>query len=170
MGANTADWDFSKYVAGIPRRMSNFLPRFPYGQVAIIPEDTDLETVAAFNEVMITDGKDWFDEKGNRHSPEAYRPVVEAALARAASRLPVRVEGDVAWVVWRLDDSHLRVLLIDEGYVNPANRTARVILQNVQATGYRDVLTQQDWQPVGDDFVVSVPMGIFRIIDLKVSP
>jgi lambda-carrageenase len=169
-GANTAPWEFSNYVAGVPRRMSNFLPRFPYGQVAIIPEDTDLEKTPVFDEMLITDGKDWYDAAGNRHSPEAYRPVVEAALTRAAARLPVRVEGKVAWVVWRLDDRHLRVLLVDEGYVNPADRTARVIIQQVNATGYRDVLAQQAWQPAGESFVVSVPMGTFRIIDVELAP
>ena len=39
--APLAEHDFSSYAYGGERRMLNFLPKFPYGMVGIVPDDID---------------------------------------------------------------------------------------------------------------------------------
>ena len=69
-----------------------------------------------------TDGQFFYDAQGAKRTAKDYRPVMVKELEAAAARLPVRVQGDVSWTVVRLDPAHVRVLLIDPGYLDPADR------------------------------------------------
>ena len=48
------------------------------------------------------------------------------------------------WSVVRLDPTHIRVTLIDPGYVDPADREADVVLQHVDGVRCIDILSGEE--------------------------
>jgi hypothetical protein len=168
-GAPTLPHDFSYYGTGTKNRMLNFLPKNPYGFVPFVSDNIDLQKHRRFNQKFTTDGEYFYDENGLKHTAEEYKQVVENKLKKSALLLPVRVEGDVAWNVVRIDPNHIRVFLIDPGYVDPAERKATVIIQHLNAISARDILNKVDIPITEKAFEVTVPAGIFRIIDLTLK-
>ncbi|MHB8902156.1 MAG: outer membrane protein assembly factor BamB family protein, partial [Thermoguttaceae bacterium] len=118
-GAPLADHDASRYVYGLERRQCNFLAPGAFGMVAIVPADTPIGPGSHFRQILKTDGQSWYDDRGERRDAAAYKSTVLAALQSAAERLPVRVEGRVHWSVVRLDPTHVRITLVDPGYLDP---------------------------------------------------
>ncbi len=165
-GALTLPSDFSNYAMGSRRRMLNFLPTNPYGLIASIPAETDLDAVPFFRSMLISDGEFFFDDGGEAVSAVDYKTRALAALRASADRLPVRVHGEVAWTVVRLDPSHVRVTLIDPGYLSPADREARIVLQHLRGVECRDVLSGEKLPLVGNAFGLAVPAGVLRIVDI----
>ena len=158
--------DFSRFGLGISRRMCNFLPVAPYGLVPIIPDDVDIAGTR-FRAKISTDGEYYYDAGGKRISAEMQRPVVEKLLRESAARLPVRVSGDAHWSVVRLDPAHVRVTLIDPGYLDPADREVDIILQHMNGVRCVDILSGQVL-PLKDGRIhVTVPMGTLRMVDVE---
>ncbi len=109
----------------------------------------------------------FYDASGKRIAAAAYRPVVERLLRESAGRLPVRVSGDAHWSVVRLDPTHVRITLIDSGYLDPADREADIILQHLNGGQCTDILSGET-VPVTDGRIhVKVPMGTLRIVDVE---
>lgn len=165
-GALLAEHDFENYALHAKRRMTNFISRSPYGNLTMIPADTDLAPFPQFRRKLLTDGRYWYDDAGKRHTAAEYKPVVLQALEEAAARLLIRVTGDVAWVALRLDASHIRVVLIDPGYLDPAQRQAVIRFQHVAPVQVRDILSGDTLPLKTNGVAVTVPMGTVRIIDV----
>jgi hypothetical protein len=165
-GAPTAPHDFSRYAMGSRARMLNFLPRNPYGLIASVPADTDLEAFPRFKSMIVTDGESFFDDQGRAVSAPDYKPRVEGELRASAARLPIRVRGDVAWTVVRLDPGHVRVTLIDPGYTDPADREAEIVLQRIDGTACRDILSGEDLPLREGSVTLTVPAGVLRVVDV----
>jgi hypothetical protein len=158
--------DFSNFGLGLDRRMCNYLPTAPYGLVPVLPDDFDIKGTR-FHRKISTDGQYFYDASGKRIAAAAYRPVVERLLRESAGRLPVRVSGDAHWSVVRLDPTHVRITLIDSGYLNPADREADIILQHLNGVQCTDILSGEI-VPVTDGLIhVKVPMGTLRIVDVE---
>ena len=165
-GAPTNASDFSNYAMGSKSRMLNFLPTNPYGLIASIPADTNLKTSPFFQSMLVTDGEVFYDDRGQRVAAADYKPTALAALRESAARLPVRVEGEVAWTVVRLNPTHVRVTLIDPGYISPADRQAKIVLQHLDGTGCRDALTG-DRLPITENTIsLTIPAGVLRVVDI----
>jgi hypothetical protein len=158
--------DFSNFGLGLDRRMCNYLPTAPYGLVPVLPDDFDIKGTR-FNTKISTDGQCFYDAGGKQVAAATYRPIVEQLLKESAGRLPVRVSGDAHWSVVRLDTTHVRVTLIDSGYLDPADREADIILQHLNGTQCTDILSGET-VPVTDGRIhVKVPMGTLRIVDVE---
>jgi lambda-carrageenase len=168
-GAPTDPSDFSNYAMGSKNRMLNFLPTNPYGLIASVPEETELSGSGRFREMLITDGEFFYDEQGRPVTAREYKETALEALHESAARLPIRVEGDVAWTVSRIAPSHVRVTLIDSGYLSPADRDARIVLQHVQGTACRDILSGQSIPIIDGTISLTIPAGILRIVDIAVE-
>ena len=161
-----AEYDFSKYVYGIERRMTNFLPLSPYGMVTILPDKDIAGLHKPYEQKITTDGRYFYDEKGKSYEPSEYRPVVEETLKKAAKELPVIVEGEANWAVVKMDESHFRVTLVDPGYLDPDDRDVKIVLQHGEWSRCTDILGREDL-PVEDGKIsVRIPMGSVRIVDL----
>lgn len=168
-GYPIADYDFSNYGYGAKSRTVNFLPTTPYGMIPIIPDDYDIEGTR-FTHKISTDGKYFYDESGNRHTAEAYKSTVQNLLRKSRRKMPVVVSGQVAWNVIRIDDQHVRVILMDSGYADPKKRQARVQLQTIEGIICQDILSGETL-PIEDNQIhVTVPAGVFRIIDVTYEP
>jgi hypothetical protein len=157
--------DFSSYAMNVKYRMTNFLPQTPYGLTPIIPART--KTDSHFKKIIETDGQFFYDEAGKQYTASEYKPKVETALSEASKRMPVLVRGNIHWSVVRLDPRHIRVTLIDPGYLDPAEREAEIILQHLKGIRCTDILSGESLSIKDGKISVTVPAGIFRIIDIQ---
>ncbi len=165
-GAPTDPSDFSNYAMGSRSRMLNFLPTNPYGLIASVPATTDLRTSPFFQSMLVTNGEVFYDDQGQPVSAADFKPTALAALRESAARLPVRVQGDVAWTVVRLDPTHVRVTLIDPGYISPADRDAKIILQHLNAITCRDILSGETLPVEQNAISLTIPAGVLRVVDI----
>lgn len=165
-GALIPEYDFEYYAMNARRRMTNFLAQSPYGNLTTVSAATDLQKFPQLKKMFITDGRWWYDDQGKPHTAGEYKPVVLKALEAAAQKLPVKVEGEVSWVAVRIDPKHIRLLLIDPGYLDPADRKAVVRFQNLKVAEARDILSGATLPVKGQTMEAEVPMGILRIIDI----
>ncbi len=60
--------------------------------------------------------------------------------------------------------------LIDSGYLSPADRDARIILQHVRAAACRDILSGQSLPIDEGSVLLTVPAGSLRVVDINVEP
>lgn len=166
-GAPIREDDFCRYGFGSRDRMLNYMPINPYGFIASIPDEKRVPGVFTFKYKFSTDGEIFYDEYGKHRTAKEYRINVEEKLKTAARLLPVRLEGDVSWVVQRISRKHLRVVLIDPGYLNPKDRKVRVLLQNIMGRRAVDILSKEELPIIGNSIFVHVPQGVFRLIDIE---
>jgi hypothetical protein len=162
-GAIIPEHDFEHYAMNAKRRMTNFIAQSPYGNMTTIPAETDLSRFPCFKKMIVTDGRFWYDEAGNPQSAEAYKPIVVKALEEAANRLPIRIYGDVAWAALRIDSTHIRLVLIDPGYLDPAERKCEIKLQHLEGISCTDILSKESLQIRDGKISATVPAGILRI-------
>jgi hypothetical protein len=146
--------------------MFNFLPTTPYGMVTMVPDLALPGLNRPYKNKISTDGAFFYDEKGKAYGPVEYRPVVEAALREASANLPVVVKGEANWSAAWLDAKHLRITLIDPGYVDPADRDVEIVLQKEGWTRCRDILKNEDIPIRHRSIRLQIPMGTLRIVDL----
>jgi lambda-carrageenase len=165
-GAPTDPSDFSNYAMGSRSRMLNFLPTNRYGLIASVPATTDLKTSPFFQSMLVTNGEVFYDDQGQPVSAADYKPTALAALRESAARLPVRVQGEVAWTVVRLDPTHVRVTLIDPGYISPADRETRIVLQHLDAITCRDILSGETLPVEQNAISLTIPAGVLRVVDI----
>ncbi len=186
--AKLTDWDFSTYASGSKDRRQNFLPNYPNGLVLITPPQTgffaDTNAVrsamtdylhpmySAITREFITDGRDYISPDGTtRYAADTYYTNVQSAVQNTARYLPVTVTGDdVAWVCAQTSPTHLRLTLVDGGYLNPENRIAKVKFGSVTPVAMSDVLDGKSFN-ISDPLNVSVdiPLGSFRSIDIEIA-
>ena len=162
----TLETDFSRYAMGSRDRTLNFLPTNPYGLIATVPEETRLDESPFFQRMLITDGEVFYDDQGAAISAVDFKEFALEALEDSATRLPVRVEGAVAWTAVRLDPTHVRVTLIDSGYVSPADRQASIVFQHLQGAKCTDILSGERLAVLGNTVTLTIPAGVLRVIDI----
>jgi hypothetical protein len=164
-GAPIARHDPAYYLMQLERRMCNYLPFNSFGLVPMIPSEP--EQAARFKRVFETDGQYFYDTNGARFSADEYSSTVEQAVRESSRRLPVRAEGAVHWSVVRLDPNHVRVVLIDPGYLDPAVRHARLFLQNLDGVECTDILSGERLSIDQGQIELQVPAGTLRIVDVE---
>jgi len=164
--APTPAYDFGYYAIGRRSQALNFLPIHPYGLVSILPDDIELPQYPQYTKKISTDGERFYNSRGLRQSAKEYRPVVERSLQDAAESLPIMVEGDVAWSAVRIDPQHIRLVLIDKGYLDPAERSAIVRFQNIRVSECRDILSRERIDIADETMKLTVPAGLLRIVDV----
>lgn len=165
-GSLIPDHDFEHYAMGAKRRMTNFIPQSPYGNLTTISAETDLNNFPSFSKMLVTDGKYWYDPQGKPHTAKEYKSVVIDALEEAASSLPLRVYGEAGWVAIRIDSTHIRLVVMDPGYLDPDDREAEVVFQHIDAVEVRDILSGEIISVKDGKFNLNIPLGILRVLDI----
>lgn len=166
--APTAAHDIGSYGAGRTKQAHNFLPLFPHGLIAFLPGREDVSGIPQLVAKFDTDGKYWFIG-GQRRTPAEARPGVIDALREQARSLPVRVEGEAAWTAVRIDDRHIRLTLLDPGYLSPAERRVSVTF-SINARRATDILDRKELEIRDGAMAITIPAGIFRVIDIEHEP
>jgi hypothetical protein len=165
--APTTDYDFSNYGYGVERRMLNFLPKYPYGLVTIVPDEIDMKKFPLFHDKVTTDGQYFYDIAGKRYEAADYKQTMLEKLKSASEKLPVLVKGDAAWSVVRIDPNHVRVVLVDPGYTNPADRDVVIVLQHLRGVSCTDILSGEKLIISDQAIKVHIPAGVFRVLDVE---
>lgn len=186
-GAPVTMWDFSRYAAGVKERRLNFLPPYENGLVLITPpQHGALADVQAprgamtdhlhpmYRNIMkeyITDGRHYYSADGTQtFAADTYYQVIEADIKQRATLLPLTVSGDVAWVAAQTSARHLRLTLIDSGYLNPKTRHATVTFHTVKPAAMVDLLDRRHVTITNPVAVkIEVPCGLFRFLDIELE-
>ncbi|MCW2118795.1 PQQ-binding-like beta-propeller repeat protein [Flavobacterium sp. 7A] len=185
-GAPLTDWDFSKYAAGMKERRLNFLPNYPNGMVLITPPQAGVKAdVTAVRGLMknnlhplyknilkeyYTDGHYYYSADGvTKYDANTYYQTVKAEIEAGAKKIPITVTGDVAWVVAQTAPRHLRLTLVDNGYINPDARVATVKFNTINPVKIIDVVDGKQFFPTGSTVSIDVPCGLFRFIDVELT-
>lgn len=166
-GAPLAASDFSSYAMNVRLRTCNFLPELPHGLIPIIPQHAAGR--GRFPLALETDGENFFDAAGRPHSAAGYRPEVEKLLRSAAAALPVAVAGPAHWSAVKLDDRHIRLTLVDPGYLDPAARSVEIVAQHLRVKRAVDILSREALPVEGRRIPVVIPAGTFRLVDLELD-
>jgi len=185
--APVTEWDFSRYASGVKDRLLHFLPPYENGIVMITPPQqgvfADKDATRGkltdhlhpmYKNIMkeyFTDGKHYYSADGKQtYAADEYYRTIEADIKNAARKLPLTVSGDVAWVVAQTSPKHLRLTLIDGGYINPLARTATVSFHTVKPAKMVDLLNGESFDTANPSSVkIDIPCGMFRFIDIELK-
>ncbi|MCL7754587.1 PQQ-binding-like beta-propeller repeat protein [Polaribacter sp. Z022] len=185
-GAPVTEWDFSRYAAGVKDRRLNFLAPYKNGLVLITPTQ---EGVFAQKNVVrkklidnlhpfyknilkeyITDGRNYYSADGKQtFKADKYYKVIEKEIKESSKKLPITVSGDVAWVVAQTAPKHLRLTIIDNGYINPEKSTAIVNFNNIKIKKIVDILNKEEFKKQSSSVKINIPLGAFRFIDIELE-
>lgn len=186
-GAPVREWDFSRYAAGVRDRRPHFLPPYENGLVLFTPpqdgvfadKDAPRGTLTdhlnpIYEGIMkeyYTDGRYYYSADGkSKYAPDEYYREIERDIQQSATLLPLTVSGDkVAWVVAQSSPKHLRLTIIDGGYLNPGNRTAKVTFHTVRPISMVDILDGESFDVSASSTSVEIPCGMFRFIDIELD-
>ncbi len=164
-GSTVEDYDYSKAAAGANYRWLNFIPEFPNGMVPITSVEHQNALKAKGENYFVTDIKSGYVGK-KKVSAKDFAPTMNKAIEQGAKKMLMRVDG-AAWALIKVGEKQARLILIDNGYVNPEKRTATVTLQGVKPIGARDILTKQKIAIKGDKLNIDIPAGSVRFIDFE---
>jgi len=186
-GAPLTPWDFSRYAAGVTQRRLNFLPPYPNGLVLITPPQAGVfaDTNAPrgklsdhlhplYKDILkeyITDGRNYLSTDGrDTFAADVYYQTVEADIQAASARIPLTVTGNVAWVAAESAPKHIRLTLVDSGYINPGDKTAVITCHTVTPVAVTDILTRKSIT-IEDGHTARVPVscGLFHFIDVQIE-
>lgn len=164
-GASLPDYDFSKAALGVNYRWLNYMPELPNGMVPIVPVEY----------------KSTLDNKGIPYTisncskgfvndqlipAKDFGAKIKATAELGASKMLVNVAG-AAWSAIRIDETHVRVILIDPGYIDPQDRKVTVRFNTLQPTTATDILSKESLKISDKSIQLTVPAGSMRFIDLK---
>ena len=192
LGGALTPWDFSRYASGVIDRRLNPIPSWPNGTVLITPIQNgplaDKNAVIGnmvdylhpmYKDIMqefITDGRDYISIDGKkRFKADEYYTTVEKAIKDGVNKLPVVVTncndaGQVGWVVAQVSPTHLRLTLVDGGFLNPRDQKVKVTFNGVEVVEMFDILDNTNYSiGASNEVEVDVPCGMFRFIDIEIT-
>ncbi|MDW5288096.1 hypothetical protein [Formosa sp. PL04] len=186
-GAPLTEWDFSRYAAGATERRLNFIPKYNNGMVLITPPqhgvNVDKNAVRKplvdnihpwYKNIMkeyYSDGKNYMSADGKiTYAPDEYYKVIAKDIEESASLIPITVSGNVGWVVAQTGPKHLRLTLVENGYINPKEAIALVKINNIKIKKIEDILNNEVFNVSNDATVeIEIPLGGFRFIDIELE-
>lgn len=186
-GAPLTEWDFSRYAAGATERRLNFIPKYNNGLVLITPpqngafvdKDAVREPLAEnihpwYKNILKeyhSDGKNYMSADGKTiYKPSEYYKVIAKDIEESASLLPLTVSGNVGWVVAQISPKHLRLTIVENGYINPNAAKAIVKINNIKVLKIEDILNKAEFKVNAKSEVeIDIPLGGFRFIDIELK-
>ncbi|MFD2256659.1 hypothetical protein ACFSSA_08225 [Luteolibacter algae] len=187
-GARITEWDFSRYASGVGERRLNYLPPYPHGTVLITPPQEGVFSdpkaprgkltdhlhplYKSITKEYITDGRNYYSADGTEtFAAEEYYRVIAADIEKGAEKLPLTVSGEnVAWVVAQTAPKHLRLTLVDGGYINPGDRKAKVQFGSVVPKLMTELMSGESFRADDPKSVeIEIPCGSFRFIDIELE-
>lgn len=80
------------------------------------------------------------------------------------------MSGNVAWVAAVSSPKHIRLTLLDSGYVNPGDKTATITFNTVTPVAIADVLAKTNIAVENKKTArVHIPCDLFRFIDVELK-
>lgn len=164
-GTSTTDYDYSKVSMGLNYRWLNFIPPMPYGMVPITSYKYKENLKKSDYKYVVSDLHHGFVD-GKKVSSEEFGKTMSSAVVCGSQKLPMLVSG-ASWSLFKIDDNHSRLILIDPGYVSPSKVMAKIKIQNREPLSATDILTGEKISIVDNELSVQVPAGSMRFIDFE---
>lgn len=162
-GASVPAHDFSKAL-GVDYRWLNFVPELPYGMIPIGP--ASLAPTLTEKGIPFTISDTHFGQvDGRKVSADEFGNALESSVLAGAKRLPIVVEG-AAWSAVRLDNYHVRLILLDQGYIDPQERNAVIRFHGAIPSSAKDILSEERFTCSEESLRLTVPAGSVRFVDL----
>lgn len=186
-GAPVTKWDFSKYAANETERRLNFIPAYNNGLVLITPiqngalakKDVPRGKLVdklhpIYKNILkeyITDGRNYISADGKQtFAADTYYKSIKEDIKKSAKLLPLTVSGDVGWVVAQTDKKHLRLTIVDGGYINPSEKEITVTFHTAKPLKMMDILSKETFNLKNTKSVkVIIPCGSYRFIDIELK-
>jgi len=165
-GTNTPNHDFSKAALGVNYRWLNFIPELPNGMVAIGPEE--LKPILKQQNIpySISNAKIGFNGE-NKIPANKFGTRIAQAVAKGKKNLDIIIEG-ASWSAVKIDNSHTRLILMDQGYIDPQNRDATIFFKNRIPKIATDILSKNNITINNNNSIkISVPAGSIKFIDVS---
>lgn len=163
-GANVPDYDYSNAALGVKYRWVNYLPEMPHGMVPIAPIESKHLVEKEGLPYFVSNGKVGFDDE-NKIPANQFGNTIKKAVEIGEKMLPILVKG-VSWSAIKINENHTRIVLLDQGYLDPQNREATIIFQIKQPKSAKDILSKEDLEINQKSIKLSVPAGSLRFIDV----
>ncbi len=165
--APTREHYIGSYLMGQQRHYGNFVPSAPWGFPLIAPE-------YALGQGLVPRECDWrtdgvvFHHDGEALTGAEAREEVLADFASAAETLPFRLEGDAFMQANRLGEGRVRIILIDPGFLDPADRDVTLHVPDEVAT-LVDLLSGEPIGLENGSARLIVPAGAFRLLEARTA-
>ncbi len=164
-GASTTPYDYSRVSLGVEYRWLNFIPPMPNGMVPITSAAALPALKQSGAEYVVSDIKSGYVE-GAKVDAESFGKTMAQSVEAGASKMLMRVDG-ASWALLRVGERQARLILIDNGYVSPGKKSAKVKLQNLVPARATDILSGEKISLSGNEIEIEVPAGSVRFIDFE---
>jgi outer membrane protein assembly factor BamB len=150
------------------RQFGNFIPATPYGLIAFVPAQADLDKVKGIDKWWHTNGLYAWKEGGEKlNGMEAARAMKED-FKKASERMLFRSEGDDVFMqVLQTGQATYRLILVDPGWLTPERRDITIFSRQFDHIRVKDMLSGEAVPVNNDSFECSVPAGAFKILEVK---
>ena len=157
--------DVSTVLWGRTRRSSeNIVTTAPQGFVCVLP-GAQPQTAGRWTSLWTTDG-DRLVHDGKPVPLTDARTLLANELAVGAKTFPLRVEGHVFHQIIERSPGHLVVVLIDPGWLDPADR--EVTITAAQGDWHvSDRLTGAALGALDQPITLRIPAGLLRLLDVN---
>ncbi len=163
-GTNLPQHDFSRNAYNVDYRWTNFIPEMPNGMVPVAP----VELKASLDEknipFTVSDGTMGISN-GKTVPAKEFGQAIAAASQEGYHNLPVKVAG-ASWSAIKIDSRHLRLILMDPGYLEPQQRQALITFGKWLPKSARDILSGEELDLANKAIQLTIPAGSMRFIDL----
>ncbi|WP_343330716.1 hypothetical protein [Polaribacter staleyi] len=163
-GTDIPSHDYSKIALGVAYRWLNYIPEMPNGMVPIAPIESEKELLKSKALFSISNGKQGFLNNefvaANKYE-STFKDIVESG----AKQLPILVKG-AAWSAIKIDENHTRIILLDQGYIEPQDRDVIITFQHRKPSLATDILSKENLNITKDAIKLTVPAGSIRCIDI----
>jgi len=164
---NTSEHAFQRVIFHKERQFGYQVPATPYGLVAFVPEQADTNDVANISQWIHTDGIYVWKGAGPRYKGMEAAEFLQREFEQAAAGLPFRLRGHAFMQTVRVGPEQFRLYLVDPGWVDPADREVAVDIQLKGSFRVRDILSGEKIASGNKRFEITVPAGLFRILEVE---
>jgi hypothetical protein len=158
--------DVATVLWGRTRRSAeNLVTTAPHGFVCVLPGGKP-QIAGRWTSLWTTDGDGLY--QGGKPVPLGdARALLDAELASGANAFPLRVEGRVFHQIIEHAPGHLVVVLIDPGWLDPADREVKISAATQGNWRIEDRLTGEALGDLRQPLALRVPAGVFRLLDVR---
>ena len=163
-GTNIPETDFSKIALGAEYRWLNYMPELPNGMVPIVPMESKELLTKKNIPFSISNAKKGFLNNDFIAAKE-YESSLKSTTEKGKKNLPILVKG-AAWSAIKIDKNHTRIILMDQGYIEPKEREVSITFQNRNPKSAKDILSKEEIQIKKNKMQTEVLAGSLKFIDI----
>jgi hypothetical protein len=125
-----------------------------------------LRSDGPWTSIWMTDG-DKLSKDGRDYTLPNARSAILAELASSAKTFPFRVEGQIFHQIVEQAPGRYVIVLVDPGWLNPAERVVTLAAQLPGAWRVTDRLSGAPLDSLDRSLTLRVPAGAFRLVEVS---